>query len=170
MHTADLITLYDYNYWATHRILNAARALSDDQFLAPTTLSWGSVRDVLAHTLSAEWIWRTRCQEGQSPTALLDPAAFPTLDALVARWAVEERAMRAYVASLDSAMLAQPIAYRSTGGRPLSNTLWHILVHVVNHGTQHRAEVAHVLTSYGHSPGDIDMILFARELDAGQPA
>ena len=169
MNTGEIVTLYDYNYWATQRILRAARGLTETEFLASTALSWGSVRDVLAHTLSAEWIWRTRCQEGRSPAALLDPAEFPTLGALVERWAVEERTMRAYVASLDSATLAQPIAYRSTGGSALSNTLWHILVHVVNHGTQHRAEVAHVLTSYGHSPGDVDMILFARELDAGQP-
>ena len=170
MNTTDLVTLYDYNYWATHRILNAARGLSTEEFLAPTTLSWGSVCDVLTHALSAEWIWRVRCQEGLAPTALLDPAAFLTLEALMARWADEEAAMRGYVASLDAAALAQPVAYRSTGGRHFRNTLWHILMHVVNHGTQHRAEVAHVLTSYGHSPGDIDMILCTRELDAGQPA
>lgn len=164
MNVADLMTLYDYTYWANRRIFHAAAQLTTEQFLAPTELTGGSVRNVLAHTLGAEWIWLTRCQEGRSPHALLDPAQFTTLDALVERWAEEEAAMRGYLASLDDAALTQPLTYANTSGRVMSNTLWHILVHVVNHGTQHRSEVAHVLTRLGHSPGDLDMILYARDL------
>lgn len=163
MQQADILVLYDYNFWATRRIAGAAGKLTQAQFTASTPLSWGSVRDVLTHVLGAEWIWRVRCQEGQAPPKLLDPAEFPTLEALLARWAVEEAAMRGYLASLTDAELNAPITYRNTAGKPFTAVLWQILVHVVNHGTQHRAEVAHVLTSLGHSPGDIDLILFMRE-------
>ncbi|HHY58136.1 MAG TPA: DUF664 domain-containing protein [Chloroflexi bacterium] len=165
MNLTDLKTLYDYNYWANHRILRAAEGLTAEQFVAPRDLSWGSIRDVLVHTMGAEWVWRMRCQEHRSPSALLDPHEFPTLQALQTRWTEEETAMRSYLDSLQEAELSQPLAYVSTAGRPFSSTLWHILVHVVNHGTQHRAEVAHMLTQLGHSPGDMDMILFARELE-----
>jgi uncharacterized damage-inducible protein DinB len=37
------------------------------------------------------------------------------------------------------------------------------LAHVVNHGTQSRSEAAVLLTEYGQSPGDLDLILFLRE-------
>jgi uncharacterized damage-inducible protein DinB len=53
-------------------------------------------------------------------------------------------------------------AYRTTSGRPDAQPLWQILAHLFNHATHHRAEVAAMLTMLGHSPGDIDMIVFLR--------
>jgi uncharacterized damage-inducible protein DinB len=46
---------------------------------------------------------------------------------------------------------------------PCQNTVWHVLLHVLNHNTQHRAEAAAMLTDLGHSPGDIDMLIYFRE-------
>src|SRR6266498_1624191 len=35
---------------------------------------------------------------------------------------------------------------------------WLIVAHVVNHGTQHRSELARYFTECGHSAGDIDLL------------
>jgi uncharacterized damage-inducible protein DinB len=163
MQHADLATLFAYNDWANRRILAAAGRLTPEQFLAPTELSWGSVRDVLVHAMGAEWIWRVRVQHGQAPAAVLAAADFATYDALAARWAQEQAQLDAYIHGLGDDELNHTIQYRNTKGQPFEGVLWEILMHVVNHGTQHRAEAAHVLTGYGCSPGDMDMILFLRE-------
>jgi uncharacterized damage-inducible protein DinB len=163
MRIQDISTLYEYSYWATGRILAAATQVSTEQFLARTSHSHGSLRGTLIHTLSAEWIWRVRCQDGLSPSRMLSEADFPTLEALQTRWRAEEQAMWGYLTSLGDADLSRTIRYSRTGGHPQENLLWHILVHVVNHGTQHRSEAAAVVTDYGQSPGDIDFIVFLRE-------
>jgi uncharacterized damage-inducible protein DinB len=165
MDPTSLLTLYDYSCWATDRVLTACRRAGEAAFLAPRPeLYYGSLRNTLVHVLSAEWIWRTRCQEGVSPTALLSPEHFPGIDALADRWSSEVLAMRGYLAGLTAEALEQVIDYKTTRGQPMQEVLWHLLVHVINHSTQHRSETAMTLTALGCSPGDLDMIVFFREL------
>lgn len=163
MNKNDILTLYDYNYWATSRVLKAAADLTPDQFTAPAGLSHGSVRGALVHTLGAEMVWRLRCAEGVSLSALPAENDFPTVDVLRQRWAEEEQQMRAYLNSLTDDALNQTLVYKTTKGVSFENILWNLLVHVVNHGTQFRSEAAVGLTAYGHSPGDLDLLLYFRE-------
>jgi len=163
MNINDILAFYDYNYWANARVLNAAANVTSDQFSAPFNLSHGSLRGALVHVLAAETVWRLRCQEGISPSALPVESEFPTLGALRERWAEEENAMRSFLTSRTNEQLAQKIQYTTTKGVPFENVLWHLLAHVVNHGTQFRAEAAIALTEYGQSPGDLDLLFFFRQ-------
>jgi uncharacterized damage-inducible protein DinB len=163
---SEILTLYDYNYWANKRVLQAAARVTPDQYGALAVVSHGSLRGALVHTYVAELVWRLRCQEGISPKALPGEAEFPTLDALVRHWREEEALMRGYLQSLGDDDLAHTVRYQTTKGVPHENILWHLLVHVVNHGTQFRAEAAVVLTQYGQSPGDLDLLLFFREQES----
>lgn len=164
MNKSDILTLYDYNYWATSRILHAAEGLTPEEYVTPMPgISHGTLRATLVHALAAEHIWRQRCLEGVSPTSLLSEDELPTLEALRNKWTEEERKMRAGLDALTDEALPEPIVYGTTGGRNLSQPLGQLLTHVVNHGTQHRAEAAVILSAFGRSPGDVDLVKFLRE-------
>src|SRR5262245_47809296 len=99
MNTQAIRTLYDYNYWANDRILDTAADVPQESF-ASASLGYAQLRETLAHTLGAEWIWRSRWQ-GSSPRAVLDASEFPTLEALRARWDVERRQIYAFLDGLS---------------------------------------------------------------------
>ncbi len=165
MNIADLAFLIDYNYWANKCILDHAAKLTDAQLNEPQSpgISAGSFRQTLVHVMGAEWIWRMRMQHDVSPTALPQEAEFPTLSSLTTRWAEEERLMREFVATLTDDSLAAVVNYNSTNGAARANIRAHCLTHVVFHGMQHRSECAVLLTNYGFSPGNIDLIYYMFE-------
>jgi uncharacterized damage-inducible protein DinB len=163
MNANDIRMLFDYNYWANARILNAAARLTDEQFSAPGNLSFGGVRGTLVHLFGAEYLWRKRTQERVSPSSLPPESAYPDLATLRTRWDEEERLMRAYLDGLTDEALQETFKYKNIKGLEFEMVLWRALVHVANHGTQHRAEVAVLLTDFGQSPGDVDMSLYFRE-------
>lgn len=167
MNLESISLLYNHNIWATDRLLGAAAGLSPEQFTRPVAWLTGgsSLRGVLAHIYGAEWTWRSRCMLGISPAALPAEDQFPTLESLYERWREESETMRYYIAGLTSARLYDPIDYRNTSGQPFQRTLWQILAHVVLHSMQHRSEAALVLSDYGRSPGDLDLIRYLRERD-----
>ncbi len=41
-----------------------------------------------------------------------------------------------------------------------SFTCWHLLMQLVTQRVSHRSDVAAMLTAYGHSPGDLDLLFF----------
>jgi uncharacterized damage-inducible protein DinB len=163
MNADDLRTLFDYNYWATARIMRAALQVTLEQFTAPNTSSYGSLRATLVHAMRAELIWRRRLQGEPMPTGLPVEADFSTPQALAEFWKIEEANMRAWLQELSDTDVQKVVDYKSTKGDPFHNRVGEILTHVLNHGTQHRAEAAAMLTDFSHSPGDIDLILYYRE-------
>jgi len=164
MNLRDILTLYDYNYWATRRILAASTHVSPQQFTVSTTHSFGSLRGTLVHTLDSEYAWRMLLQHNTLDYFdAMQEVGFPIFDALEQRWKEEELSMRDYLVHLTDADLTSIIRYTTDEGEERERVLWHCLLHVVNHGTHHRSEAAAILTDYGHSPGELDFTAFLNE-------
>jgi uncharacterized damage-inducible protein DinB len=151
--------LYAYNAWANQRILDKAADLTAEQLHAKAGASFDSVHDTLVHTMSAQWVWFMRWM-GTSPTSMLKPADYPTLETMEARWREIEADTQAFLAQLDESGLQRVVRYNNIQGKAFAYPLWQLLLHQVNHGTQHRSEVAMILTQHGRSPGNMDLSVY----------
>lgn len=151
-------TIYDYNAWANRRILDTAERLKLQQFIAPNG-GGESIREILVHTASAQWTWLGRWQ-GAPPRQRWSAGDFPYVATLRTRWGEVEEATETYIDGLEEADLRQVITYVNYQGETWSYPLWQALLHQVNHATQHRSEAALLLTRYGCSPGDLDLLIY----------
>jgi len=169
----EIKLLYDYNDWADGRILAACASVSPKQYTAPTSFGTGhsGLRATMVHMLDNIWQWRITLQ-GYYKDPLADDAAydatelhedaFPTFAALQQRWMIEQWEMRAYLDTLTEEKLNGMIRYVIPNA-VREHVVWHILLDVINHATQHRSEAAALLTSYDQSPGDFDFTMFLNE-------
>ncbi len=177
MRIDEIKLLYDYNEWADARILAACAKVSAEQYAAPSPFGTGrgGLRETMVHILDNLWQQRITLQ-GFYQEPLADEAAYdatelheddlPTFAALRERWLIEQGAMRAYLDTLTEETLNGTIRYVIPGA-VREFVVWHILVDVIIHATQHRSEAAVLLTSYGQSPGDFDFTMSLNERGQG---
>ena len=158
--------LMDYNYWANGLIMKYAEKLPVETFTAPVSDTLSSPRDILAHVLFAETIWLDRMQGIQRSLDEMLKAFrsenYPEIKDLFGDWFELELRMRQYLADLDEKTLLSTFTYSRTDGTAQEDRYIDIFTQLVFHGMQHRSEMAQILTDFGHSPGNIDYIIYLR--------
>jgi uncharacterized damage-inducible protein DinB len=159
--TDEIRQAWEYNRWANARMIEAASALSAEQFRQDMGSSFPSVRDTLIHVLSAEWVWLSRLQ-GVSPASIPEAWEQLLLEGISREWARVDQSMRDHIAGLQDTALDQPLSYRDTAGRPYVSTAAQILRHVVNHSSYHRGQVTTMLRQLGAAAPATDLILYYR--------
>ena len=148
----------NHNYWARDRQLQVCASLSAEDFMRPVGGSFPSLRDTLAHMLAVEWFWLERWR-GKSPQSLISAGDFPALEAVVQRWNTVEREMLEYMAGLDEEALERPLTYMNTRGEQWTYPLLQMIVHVLNHQSYHRGQVATQLRMLGAQPPQVDFLV-----------
>ncbi|MEX2247536.1 MAG: DinB family protein [Dehalococcoidia bacterium] len=157
-------TLIAYTGWADRRILAVAGGLDEprlDEQLHPTQ---PAIRDVLTHYVGTYLFW----------LANWDHAPFDDLPsgqpfaAVTDLFAGAHDNLGAFGRSLADTDWDRAEAWWKRYGFDQTAPLGQTLVQVINHATQHRSEVAMMLTAFGSSPGDLDYLVFLRELAEGR--
>lgn len=162
MDVADIRSLYAYNEWANARMFSAAAQLDQNVFAEPRGNSFSSIRDTLAHIATSEWVWLRRWR-GESPSTVPEWGSLERATALMQKLAEIEADRAAFLRELTDDDLERPLAYRNLKGEDYSQPLVDQLMHVVNHSTYHRGQIATLSRQAGFPAPATDLIVFKRE-------
>jgi uncharacterized damage-inducible protein DinB len=137
---------YDYHFAENRKLWDYVTQLSLEHFTQAVNYSHGSVRDQIVHLMSVDDIWFSELR-GVEPLEDLNPAALDDRNILRAHWDSVEQKMRDYLAELRDDMLFDKPIEEPEEDKDL--IVWQVLLHVVNHGTDHRAQLLRLLNDLG---------------------
>ena len=151
---------YDYHFAENRKLWELTTRLSGDQFRQSAGYSRGSVRDQIVHLMDADEVWFSELR-GVEPAEPLPPSTPDDRDRIRAHWDRVEHGMRAYLSELrDDMLFTQPIK------EPEEDSVlfvWQVLLHVANHGTDHRAQLLRILHDLGIETTSQDYIFYVYE-------
>jgi uncharacterized damage-inducible protein DinB len=148
--------LYNYHFAENRKIWDSyIMPLSQEQFTQHVDYSMGSVRNQLVHLMNVDDAWFSDLQSIKGPESL-NPPDSDDRDLIRAAWDNVEQNMRAYLAKLrDDMLFTKPL-----GGEDKDLILWQVLLHVINHGTDHRAQILRLLNDLGAKTTAQDYIFY----------
>lgn len=145
---------YDYHLAENRKIWESyVVPLTQEQFLQKVDYSMGSVRNQMVHLMNVDEAWFSGLRNVE-PEFLEDS---DDRDAIRAHWDKVEQHMRDYLSTLKDEMLFQK---PFPEGEDEALILWQVLLHVVNHGTDHRAQTLRVLHDLGVKTGPQDFVFY----------
>lgn len=148
---------YNYHFAENRKIWDEyIMPLSQEQFTQITGYSRGSIRNQVVHIMNTDQSWF-----GDLPNVErlpdLAPADSDDRALIRAHWDRVEQNMRVYLEKLQDDMLFQkPFAE----GEDKNLILWQVLLHVGNHGTDHRAQLLSELNDLGVKTVSQDYIFY----------
>ncbi len=148
---------YDYHFAENRSLWDSyIVSLSFEQFTQAVGYSHGSVRDQVLHLMNVDDAWFSGLRGIENPESY-NPADFDDREIIRTHWDKVEKNMREYLANLQEEMLSEkPFA----DGEDKDLILWQVLLHVANHGTDHRAQLLRVLNDMGVKTTSQDYIFY----------
>ena len=150
--------LFGYHFAENRKIWDEYIApLAHEKFAQEASYSHGSVRDQIVHLLDVDDVWFSVLQSLE-PLEPIPPAVGDDRTVIRAHWDRVEQRMRYYLEALrDDMLFAKPIKEPEEDRNLI---VWQVLLHVVNHGTDHRAQLLRLLNDLGVKTTAQDYIFY----------
>jgi uncharacterized damage-inducible protein DinB len=147
---------YNYHFAENRKIWNYfVTQLSQEQFTQAIDYSQGSVRNQFVHLMNVDRAWFSHLS-GREISEELNPPDSDDRAIIRETWDKVEQGMREYLATLSDAMLFE----KPLEGEDENLIVWQVLLHVVNHGTDHRAQILRALKDLGLETPPQDYIFY----------
>ena len=158
-----LAEMFGYNRWANTILIEACRALTDDQLDARIPSVSGSVRELLTHIVGGQQTFALRTQARQHEGELNRASPWPGWDTLTDL---------ATHSNDDLIAIAEGLDKDADVGLPHAGKMYRypksfFLVHAIEHGVEHRTEIKVALAQLGVASPDLDAWEYAAAVGYG---
>jgi len=144
-----LAAMFEHNRWANEQLLEACRGLTAGQLATSVDGGYGELGATLAHIASGDAFYALLLTGWRPATAWQQDEPFPGVDELLEVVRQTGARLREAATSIDG---DEPI--QRDPGELIPASV--ILVQAINHGNEHRAQAATILTQLGITPPQID--------------
>ncbi|MDZ4671698.1 MAG: DinB family protein [Phototrophicales bacterium] len=153
--------MYTYHFGMHRKVWDdCISTLTDEQFIEELVYSKGSIRNQCVHLIGVDERWFARLK-GEALPDFPSNELFTSKASVRARWDDAEKSIMAHLNTLTNADMIRLALYDMPHrGGMKSNMVWEILVHVINHGTDHRAQILAMLHQMGAPTLEQDMMLY----------
>jgi uncharacterized damage-inducible protein DinB len=151
----------EFMKWADEAFLNALSQVPPDRIGHDLGSSFKSLFGTLNHVYLAELVWFKRL-EGQQNARMADLDSPSDLTALGLAWPGLHQQWIDWSHSLAAEDWQAPLHFRTLQGGESQLPVWQIALHVVNHGSYHRGQVAAMLRQSDIKPPGTDILTFYR--------
>jgi len=158
--TDTLTTLFRHHLWANLRLLERCAELTSEQLDATISGAFGSVHDTLQHIVTAEQSYFSRINAGQ-PRRRPEGALSLTIKEMM-EWV---RTTGLGLMEWAPKVQADDTVQLDWEGTPREVPKTIILTQVINHATEHRAQIMAILTQLGIEPPDLQSWQYFDELE-----
>ncbi len=149
----DLVrTFIEYHIDMTRRVWDSIEHITDEQFLADDPYSRGSIRNLMVHIISTDRRWLSGLKNGPD-VGHLTFDDYPTRKKAQDLFESVAKDFSAYITTVTQEELDQTPP-------EFTNPRWAVLLHLVNHGTDHRSTILQKLTVFGAPTFDQDFIIW----------
>jgi uncharacterized damage-inducible protein DinB len=149
---------YNYHFTENRKLWETcAVSLTYEQFTQDVNYSYGSVRDQIVHIMNVDELWFSELRNAE-PMELTPIVNFDDRKIIRAHWDNVEQRMQAYLAHLQDNLLFEKPIKEPEEDKDLF--VWQVLLHVANHGTDHRAQLLRVIHDMGIETTSQDFIFY----------
>jgi uncharacterized damage-inducible protein DinB len=147
--------------WADDTMFAALSQAPPDRVSHDFGSSFKTLFDTLNHVYLAELVWLRRVQ-GHPDAKITELKSPADLGALGQAWPELHRSWIDWSCSLSSEDWQKPLTFRNSQGVESQLPPWQLVLHLVNHGSYHRGQVATMLRQSGITPPGTDLVAFYR--------
>jgi len=148
-----VVEFFRHNAMMNTRLVDTCRQLSPEQLGATAAGTYGSIGSTLVHIANAQEGYAARILGTERPERLPEDP-FPGFDALTERFGNGDALLEEAATRAGGEHEVQVTGDDPPGTFRMPASL--ILLQAVNHGTEHRSQVATILTQLGIQPPEMD--------------